>query len=381
MTVRNFLSKQMILLFILSLIICKEETNKLKKDDFNSILSYLLEEEDTEEEKEKEKENEYDNIDKLKKILNENPEEDRIFDLLFLVDATGSMGSYIQAAKDETENISKELRKLYPEYNFQYGYIFYRDPIDSPSDIHEIIDLTDQVNTLPERISKIKANGGGDIPEDWVGAYKIANEKINWRNGLKVIIHLADAGAHGREFTLYDKYPLESDKLKKELLKCSKNEIKIFGFIITEDARNSFDKCQNYYKSRGGSYEIYNFENNNEKPKQHYYHRTFAEKTKIPESKVDYTDRIIKDPCTIPIGDNLFAGGSTLDIKIEGIPEYLYSDTGVAGVSKSESHLDYHSKTRKACYGKKESSIHETQENINSIFKENVISSIKKVLD
>ena len=200
-----------------------------------------------------------DNISKMNKIINDNNVEEKVFDLLFLVDATGSMYPYIQAAKEETENISKELRKLYPEYNFQYGYVFYRDPIDSPEDIHEIINLTDKVNTLPNEIKKIKAYGGGDIPEDWVGAFKLANEKINWRNGLRVIIHLADAGAHGKEFTLSDKYPEESEKLKAELLKCSKNNIKIFGYVITEDARNSFNKCQNYYRSKGGSYEIYEF--------------------------------------------------------------------------------------------------------------------------
>ena len=44
---------------------------------------------------------------------------------------------------------------------------------------------------------------------NWAGAYKLVNEKINWRNGLRVIIHLADADAHGKEFTAYDKYPLE----------------------------------------------------------------------------------------------------------------------------------------------------------------------------
>ena len=48
---------------------------------------------------------------------------------------------------------------------------------------------------------------------NWAGAYKLVNEKINWRNGLRVIIHLADAGAHGKEFTAYDKYPLEGEKL------------------------------------------------------------------------------------------------------------------------------------------------------------------------
>ena len=76
---------------------------------------------------------------------------------------------------------------------------------------------------------------------------------------MKVIIHLADAGAHGKEFTLSDKYPEESDKLKQELLKCCKKKIKIFGYVITEDARHSFNQSKNYYRSNGGCYEICEF--------------------------------------------------------------------------------------------------------------------------
>ena len=135
------------------------------------------------------------NMKKIKNIISdETSKENNDFDILFLVDATGSMSSYITAAKEETKNISDELMKLYPEKMFKYGYIFYRDPIDSKSDEHEVIDLTDDVNSFPEKIGKIRAYGGGDIPEDWVGAYKLANEKISWRNGIKVIMHLADAG-------------------------------------------------------------------------------------------------------------------------------------------------------------------------------------------
>ena len=50
----------------------------------------------------------------------------------------------------------------------------------------------------------------------------MVNEKIIWRNGLKVIIHLPDSGVHGKEFTKYDNYPLEGEKLKAELLKSCK---------------------------------------------------------------------------------------------------------------------------------------------------------------
>ena len=198
---------------------------------------------------------------KIKNILSDEINNtNNEFDILFLVDATGSMSQYIIAAKEETKNISKELKKLYPEKMFQYGYIFYRDPIDSKSDKHEVIDLTDNVNSFPEKIGLISANGGGDEPEDWVGAYKLANEKISWRNGIKVIMHLADAGAHGKLFTLSDKYPEEEAKLISELEKCAEKKIKIFGYVIDEESQNSFNECSKIYRSKGGSYEIMKFQ-------------------------------------------------------------------------------------------------------------------------
>ena len=199
---------------------------------------------------------------KIKNILSDyvnNGNND--FDIVFLVDATGSMSQYIIAAKEETKNIAEELRKLYPDKMFQYGYIFYRDPIDSKIDTHDVIDLTDDVNSFPAQIEVVSATGGGDIPEDWVGAYKLANEKISWRKGIKVIIHLADAGAHGKLFTKSDKYPEEEEKLIYELDRCAQKGIKIFGYVIKDDAQNSFNECANIYRKKGGSYEILQFDN------------------------------------------------------------------------------------------------------------------------
>ena len=206
-------------------------------------------------------------IKKIKNILSDETNKgNNDFDILFLVDATGSMSEYITAAKEETKNISDELMKLYPEKMFKYGYIFYRDPVDSKSDQHEVIDLTDDVNSFPEKIGKIVAKGGGDIPEDWVGAYKLANEKISWRNGIKVIMHLADAGAHGKLFTLNDKYPEEEQKLIIELDKCAEKGIKIFGYVINDRARESFNQCAKIYRSKGGSFEIFDFMKIESKP-------------------------------------------------------------------------------------------------------------------
>ena len=68
----------------------------------------------------------------------------------------------------------------------------------------------------------------------------------------KKIIHLADAGAHRKLFTLNDNYPNEEIKLIQELEKCALKKINIFGFVIEEDAKNSFNECAKIYRSKGG---------------------------------------------------------------------------------------------------------------------------------
>ena len=207
----------------------------------------------------KDKSNEEKDLKKIKNILNDIKPSTNNFDVVFLVDSTDSMSSYIQSAKEETKNIAQELNNIYPNKNFKYWYIFYRDPIDSEYDIHEIIDLTNDIDSIATKIREIKAYGGGDWPEDWAGAYKLANEKITWRDGIKLIIHLADDGAHGKLFSIDDKYPEEEPKLIKELEKCANKGIRIFGYVIQEYCRKSFDEASKIYRNKGGIFEIFKF--------------------------------------------------------------------------------------------------------------------------
>ena len=125
------------------------------------------------------------------------------------------------------------------------------------------------------------------MPEDWVGAYKKVNNEIKWRNGNKVIIHIADAGAHGKKFTLSDKYPEEEKKLIKELDECIKKKIKIFGYVIEEDSRNSFVECKKYYQSKGSAYEIFNFEKPKNLNNYEYEYEYYSDDNSEDESESD----------------------------------------------------------------------------------------------
>lgn len=73
--------------------------------------------------------------------------------------------------------------------------------------------LTNNMENLRQYISTINPQGGWGHGGDWVEGYEFALNKIKWREGLRLIIHIADDGAHGEEFTKRDPLPKEGPKL------------------------------------------------------------------------------------------------------------------------------------------------------------------------
>ena len=191
----------------------------------------------------------------------------KAFDVIYLVDATGSMGGSIENVKTYCVEIANILKNQMMLYDFKFGAIFYRDPIDSSGDKNDYYDLTSDTVSLQEFVKSIKAYGGADTPEDWVGGYGIAVNKINWREGNRLIIHIADAGAHGTEYTSGDKYPSEGPKLDNYIKKCSELKINIVAFKIGSTPQKSFLRSQNLYLSYGNkNYKIQEFDQNKKDP-------------------------------------------------------------------------------------------------------------------
>lgn len=194
--------------------------------------------------------------------INESLKFDRItspdFDIIYMIDATGSMGSYLKAAADQCINISKELKEKLPDFNFQFGAIFYRDPVDSPSDIHEKFLLSNDINLLQRNIAGVSPDGGGDGPEDWVAAYEIALDQINWRKGVRLIIHMADAPAHGHSYCGYNNHEEENDRLAPLLKRCCSCGIKIVGMPIDGDySLQSFKEAERNYNCGSNEQKFY----------------------------------------------------------------------------------------------------------------------------
>jgi hypothetical protein len=183
----------------------------------------------------------------------------KTMDVVFLIDATGSMSASIKTAHDKATSIANQLRKQSPDVDFAFGSVCYRDPVDVQSDEHQVHGLEVNVETLVAFFETVHASGGGDTPEDWVGAYELALNEINWREGGKTIIHMADAPAHGSVFG-GPGHEEEAQKLPLLIVQLAKRHIVISAMDISGGAAKSFAECKKIYdKAQGPGYDIQQF--------------------------------------------------------------------------------------------------------------------------
>jgi len=176
------------------------------------------------------------------------------------------MSGSIESVKNYCVQIANILKNQMMSYDFKFGHVFYRGPIDSKEDTNEYYNLTSDTISLQNFVKTISAKGGGDIPEDWVGGYDLALKKLSWRSGNRLIIHIADAGAHGTEYTSGDKYSSEGPKLDKYIKKCSDNKITIVAFKIGSEPEKSFSRCQSLNSYGNKNYKIQEFDQNKKDP-------------------------------------------------------------------------------------------------------------------
>ncbi|MDD5934663.1 MAG: cellulose binding domain-containing protein [Clostridiales bacterium] len=121
-------------------------------------------------------------------------------DIVFVLDATGSMGDEIRNVAKNINAFAQELVDTY-NVNANFGLIEYQDitcdGLDST--INHKNGLSNwysnaAVDKLKTNVNKIKAKGGGDTPETAIDGLEMAR-RLDWRpNATKFIILLTDAG-------------------------------------------------------------------------------------------------------------------------------------------------------------------------------------------
>jgi hypothetical protein len=131
-------------------------------------------------------------------VLDARPAEPRArLDLVFLVDATGSMADEIDKLKATLRSISAEVSRLPSQPDLCFGLVAYRDKGDAF--LLRSHDLTDDVGGfLQNALHPLRASAGGDYPEAMNEAFHETVHNLSWRGegATRMVVLLADAPPH-----------------------------------------------------------------------------------------------------------------------------------------------------------------------------------------
>jgi hypothetical protein len=112
-------------------------------------------------------------------------------DVLFVVDATGSMGWVLDEVKARIIDIAAVVRSLVPIARF--GVVAYRDK-DDPGFVTRSQPLTYSTIKVQGFLGGLRAEGGGNMFEAVYDGIKVGVEDSDWRSGArKIIILIGDA--------------------------------------------------------------------------------------------------------------------------------------------------------------------------------------------
>ena len=131
----------------------------------------------------------------------------------FMIDATGSMGPYIDQAKATVQTVMVEIRKKFNHSKVTFACVLYRDH-DCQQNGNQIEVFTFGTDKdLAEWLATKTEEGGMDLCEDVAGGLK-AVDSLNWEAATRLLIWIADAPAHTSKYHDFkensglDDYPL-----------------------------------------------------------------------------------------------------------------------------------------------------------------------------
>jgi Mg-chelatase subunit ChlD len=120
-------------------------------------------------------------------------------DLVFLMDATGSMGDEIDRVKGTVDSIAARIAQLPGSSRPRLGLVAYRDRGDEY--VTRAWDFTDSVPQFQQNLANVIAAGGGDTPESVQAGLNDAIHLPGWADNshgrrLRLIVLVGDAPPH-----------------------------------------------------------------------------------------------------------------------------------------------------------------------------------------
>ena len=129
--------------------------------------------------------------------VNQSPSGSGVpLDILFLLDATGSMEDEIAQIRDTLLSIASRISDLPSQPDLRLGLVAYRDRGDEF--VTRVYDFEPDAERFLDTIRGVVAKGGGDIPESLNEALHVAVHEPGWRleEAIRLVFLIADAPPH-----------------------------------------------------------------------------------------------------------------------------------------------------------------------------------------
>ncbi len=179
--------------------------------------------------------------------LNTRPAQAPVqLDVLFLLDATGSMSDEIDQLKDNILSISAQIEALPGRPDVRFGLVHYRDRGDNY--VTRTTDFTGNVRAFQRELSAVEADGGGDDPESMNEALHQAVNNVDWRveDTVSLVFLVADAPPHLDYSQDYD----YADEMKA----AAELGIKVFPIGSRLDGGNAYQQQAEYILRQIGQF-------------------------------------------------------------------------------------------------------------------------------
>ncbi|CAF1361600.1 unnamed protein product [Adineta steineri] len=192
-----------------------------------------------------------------------SPPSNVTVDICFCLDITGSMSRWLSQTKVQMKviitEIKRQINEKYPSLKLKLNFaiVGYRDITDNPQ--YETLNFTHDENEVVTFLDKLKAKGGGDCPEDVLGALDKCISLPNWSgSNARFIVLITDAPGHGSDLNddENDKFKngtgLTVDKIFKRLLEKDKEIDLMFCCIKPEYTKKMENAFRQQYQGSEG---------------------------------------------------------------------------------------------------------------------------------
>lgn len=178
------------------------------------------------------------------------------FDVAFIVDTTGSMGAFIDAARQHMVAMLQRLTSTAATpVNLRAALVEFRDhPPQEFSFVTREYGFTSDLREIQRIIAKLKPDGGGDAPEAVLDGLNSACRKLVWRpHSRRTAVLIGDAPPHG--WSSSANKPSGScacgETIHTTTAAYEENLIVLYGLGLTQDADAPFEWLA---RATGGRY-------------------------------------------------------------------------------------------------------------------------------